>query len=177
MKINLNSFDKISYYITNLKPRKTLRPSRSSNIMSTTLAETIIKSKMFQPHRKKSFDSAISLTMHSNAKTDVNTWKKGKSKTKTHQMKKTTTKDQKVTSGDLTWDLTSHRFMCGKRVEIHFGLNNAERKKKNGLWKKLPYSQHLMPDVYFHSFHDVPMLGIMCSKLCTVWYPARIMDP
>lgn len=43
--------------------------------MSTTLAETMIKSKIFQPHKKKSFDRAISLIMHSNAKMDVKTLK------------------------------------------------------------------------------------------------------
>lgn len=37
---------------TNRRPRRTLRPSTSSKIMSNRLADTIIKSNEFQPHRK-----------------------------------------------------------------------------------------------------------------------------
>lgn len=59
--------------ITNLRPLSTLKPSTNSKIISTKLAETIIKSKIFQPHKKKSFDNAINLIMHSNVKIDVNT--------------------------------------------------------------------------------------------------------
>lgn len=42
--------------------------------MSTKLADTMIKSNMFQPHRKKSLESASNLMMHSNAKIDVKTF-------------------------------------------------------------------------------------------------------
>lgn len=59
--------------LRSLRPRKTLNPSTNSNIMSTKLADTMIKSNMFQPQRKKSFDSAINLIIHSNVNIDVNT--------------------------------------------------------------------------------------------------------
>lgn len=68
--------DKVNYVsLTNLRPRNTLKPSTNSKMMSTKLADTMIRSNMFQPHRKKSFDSAINLIMHSNVKIDVNTCK------------------------------------------------------------------------------------------------------
>lgn len=59
--------------ITSRRPRNTLNPSTNSKMISTKLAETIIKSKIFQPQRKKSLDSAINLIMHSNANMDVKT--------------------------------------------------------------------------------------------------------
>lgn len=58
---------------TKRRPRSTLKPSSNSKMISTTLAETIIKSNIFQPHKKKSLDRANSLTMHSNANIDVKT--------------------------------------------------------------------------------------------------------
>lgn len=58
---------------TNRSPRNTLRPSTNSKMMSNRLADTIIKSNMFQPHRKQSLESAINFRMHSNVKIDVNT--------------------------------------------------------------------------------------------------------
>jgi hypothetical protein len=59
--------------LTNLSPRNTLKPSTNSKIKSNKLADTIIKSKIFHPHRKKSFDNAITFIIHSNVNTDVNT--------------------------------------------------------------------------------------------------------
>lgn len=60
--------------LTKRNPRKTLNPSTNSNMMSTKLADTMIKSNMFQPHRKKSLERASNLMMHSNAKIDVKTY-------------------------------------------------------------------------------------------------------
>lgn len=60
--------------LTNLKPLRTLRPSTNSNIISSKEAVTIIKSKIFQPHKKKSLDKAISFTMHSKVNIEVKTW-------------------------------------------------------------------------------------------------------
>lgn len=64
-----------SYALTNLRPLKTLKPSTNSKIISNKLAVTIIKSKIFHPHRKYSLDNAINLMIHSNVKMDVKTWK------------------------------------------------------------------------------------------------------
>lgn len=59
--------------LTNLKPRNTDKPSTSSKIKSNKLAETMIKSNMFQPHSKNSLLNAINFSIHSNVKIDVNT--------------------------------------------------------------------------------------------------------
>lgn len=59
--------------LTKRRPRKTLRPSTSSKMISSRLAVTMIRSNMFQPHRKNSLERANSLTMHSNVKMDVKT--------------------------------------------------------------------------------------------------------
>lgn len=60
---------------TSLNPRSTDKPSTSSKIKSNTLAETIIKSKIFQPFVKNSLLRAISFIVHSKVKMEVNTCK------------------------------------------------------------------------------------------------------
>lgn len=40
---------------------------------------------MFHPHRKKSLDNAINLTIHSNAKIDVKTLKKDQEDEQSHR--------------------------------------------------------------------------------------------
>lgn len=64
---------KDSFVLTNLRPLNTLRPSTNSNIMSNNEAVTIIKSNIFQPHRKNSLDNAINFIIHSNVNIEVNT--------------------------------------------------------------------------------------------------------
>lgn len=73
--VNMNYFRWRYNALTNLRPLKTLNPSTNSKIISNKLAVTIIKSKIFHPHRKKSLDNAINLIIHSNVKMDVKTWK------------------------------------------------------------------------------------------------------
>lgn len=60
---------------TNLRHLKTDRPSTSSKDKSRRLAETIMRSKIFQPQLKKSLLKAISFSVHSKVNIDVNTWK------------------------------------------------------------------------------------------------------
>lgn len=59
--------------LTNLNPLKTVNPCNNSNDKSIILADTTIKSKIFQPQRKKSLDNANTFITHSNVKTEVNT--------------------------------------------------------------------------------------------------------
>lgn len=61
--------------LTSLNPRSTESPSTSSKIKSKRLAETIIKSKMFQPQPKNSLLSAMSFMQHSKVKIEVKTCK------------------------------------------------------------------------------------------------------
>lgn len=58
---------------SSLRPRITDKPSTNSNVKSISDAETMIKSKLFQPLLKKSLLSARSFRKHSNVKMLVNT--------------------------------------------------------------------------------------------------------
>lgn len=71
------SFIKLSNIrlLTSLRPRSTERPSTSSKERSRRLAETIIKSKMFQPQAKNSLLKAINFSVHSSVNMEVNTCK------------------------------------------------------------------------------------------------------
>lgn len=63
----------MEYLLTNLRQRNTDRPSTSSKERSIRLAETIIRSKMFQPQEKNSLLRAIIFKVHSRVNTKVKT--------------------------------------------------------------------------------------------------------
>ena len=62
------------YELTNRRTRSTERPLMFCRESSTRLATTTIRSKMFQPERKNSLLMAITFSVHSKVKMDVNTW-------------------------------------------------------------------------------------------------------